>query len=124
MKTHTKVALAVPVIAGLVGGVGVGVIVNAPPAKATTSTHGSMDDHSSYAYMLELNDVGIPGTSSEAGHLAVTVCGERAQGVPEDVLIDGLKKRGVIDGVVVTYSVAIAVVMGAEFHFCSDYEEA
>jgi hypothetical protein len=117
MKNIVQAAL----VAGAIAAAGLGFAGN---AHASTGTHGDMDDHSASAYLLELQDLGIAGTAFQAREMAVTICGERAEGVPEDTLIDGLKERHVIGGVPVTYTVAVGVVMGAEFHFCSDYEEA
>jgi hypothetical protein len=37
MKTSTKVALAAPVVAGLVGGLGLGTVLKAAPAHACTT---------------------------------------------------------------------------------------
>jgi hypothetical protein len=116
MKAHTKVALAAPVIAGLVGGLGLGTGLKAVPA-AHADTYGSVGDHDKYSFMYELHSVGMSGTPDSARNLANIVCGKRAEGYTESRVIEYAENPP--DPMPKSW--AVEVVHGAEYHFCPQY---
>lgn len=103
MKNTTKAG-----IAGL--GIAAAMIVGIGPAHA--NVEGDLNDHSSYAYALTLNEDGVPETVAAAVNLALTVCTDRSEGISEDRLQDQATPA----------SASIDIVDDAEFHFCPGYE--
>jgi hypothetical protein len=94
--------------AGLIIGVGI--------AKAEPYHYGSPGDHDATAYGYELSAAGVVGgTPSKAGSLAATICQARAAGHSEHEMVDYAEQFPM------SRASAIAVVTGAEYHFCVLY---
>jgi hypothetical protein len=70
-------------------------------------------DHDATAYARELNAVGFTYSPSDVVYLASTVCHQRSTGLSEQDIIGAPRGRGV--------QMALAMVLGAEFHFCPAY---
>jgi hypothetical protein len=103
-------------IKGGVAALGIAGAIAAATGTAHAETEGEINDHSGLAYALELNEDGIPGTSTQAASLASTICSDRAAGYGEKMLE---QRAGAIEG---SPSDGIIVVDGAEYHFCPGYE--
>jgi hypothetical protein len=114
MKITTKVALAAPVVAGIVGGLGLGAM--APSAHADSQIVGIRGDQSAVGYEMELSQDGWTMTPGQARQNAANVCGQRMLGVSETQIIHALE-----NGNVPTFDIAFDLAYGAEFHFCPAY---
>ena len=121
MRTRIKAVLAAPVVAGLVGGLGLATVLKAvPPAHAdsTFAHYGYEGDYNAWAYRDELRYVGLLHEDIyNARSLSARLCGERAEGYTEYQV--GVHLDQSPDG----YTIAqeVAMVAGAEWHFCPEY---
>lgn len=110
MRNGIKVAL----VGAAITAVGLGF---ATTANATNATIGERGDMSAVNYRDELGYANIREYTWQAQTLGPSVCSYREQGYTEDALI------GAEEGAPGYYKVeqSVAIVMGAEWHFCPEY---
>jgi hypothetical protein len=106
MKAHVLVAAASATAALLI-----------TPGLAHADNWGSYNDHSGAAYAAELGAEDVYLDATSAASLANEICAERARGVTEDDAIRAYYATDPRDSA----NAAIAVVVGAERHFCGSY---
>lgn len=90
-----------------------GLVLGAGLAKA--DTRGDMN---AYAYLSEINSSGMSGSVFSARNLASTVCEKRAEGITESEAISYMEAP---PPPIATHHQEVAMVLGAEWHFCPSY---
>jgi hypothetical protein len=100
------------IVAAAIAAVG---IAAAGPAGATVAVIGAEGDHSAVYYAAELQYAGMNEYTWQAASLGPNVCEQRSEGYSERQLIR------LWDGPT-TAEQSVAIVDGAEFHFCPGYE--
>jgi hypothetical protein len=112
----TKKLAATLASALIVGGMAGGVLLAAGPASATGAVIGDEGDYNPDNFRDELRYAGIYHEDvSNASELGPRICRQRAQGFSSSWLEDDLISND--------YAVeqAVAIVRGAEWHFCPRY---
>jgi hypothetical protein len=123
MRARTKVALAAPVVAGLVGGLGLGTIYTATPAHAYTATgdtsgafSGPAGDRDAGAMWTDVHSF-LPGWSqTKDATLATTICYRLATGSSEGKITAEVANGDSSEVNAIQY-----VIHAAEWHYCPEY---
>jgi hypothetical protein len=110
--TRTTAAVALPIIS-----LGVGILGTLfGSGTASADVHGTLGDQNEYAYATELYDQGFKGSIADARSAGALACSQRTEGVGQKPMMDFIST---LPGV--TPGLAVAIVMGAEFHFCTEH---
>jgi hypothetical protein len=116
--TWRKIVLAAPLIAGLVGGLGLGTIGTAHADSEDFAIYGYKGDGDPFAYRDELRMAGLNHEDvHNARDLSGRLCAERALGYTQRQVLWHLEQSP--DGYTVHQQVAM--LGGAEFHFCPSF---
>ena len=114
MKSLTRAfaAVTLPIIC-----LGVGILgASFGSGTASADVHGTLDDQNEYAYATRLYDQGFKGSIADARAAGALACSQRTEGVGEKPMMNFMST---LPGV--TPGLAVAIVMGAEFHFCTEH---